>query len=138
MRCLVAVGSATTRALVSNALRRAGALEIVAHGSLDEALAACGTPFDLAVVDRDLAAGPGWDWLGALRDRACAAGHLLVIGTRVSRDEAESLRGIGAGAFLLKPVDPEILRERAQALLGEESSGEDEDGDAAEHFRKAA
>jgi DNA-binding response OmpR family regulator len=136
MRCLVADGSATTRALVSNALRRAGARDIVALGSLDEALAACETRYDLAVVDRDLGPGPGWDWLGGLRDRACEDGRLLVIGTRVSRDEAQALRALGAGAFLLKPLDPELLRERAQALLGEAESGEE--GDGAEPVRKAA
>ena len=133
MRCLVADGSATTRALVSNALRRAGAKEIVAHGSLDETLAACETPFDLVVVDRDLGPGPGWDWLVALRERACAAGRLIVIGTRVSQADAESLRELGTGAFLLKPIDPDTLGERAKALLAD-----DEHGDAVDELPKAA
>jgi DNA-binding response OmpR family regulator len=136
MRCLVADGSATTRALVSNALRRAGATEIVARGSLDAALAACETPFDLAVVDRDLGAGPDWDWLGALRDKACAAGRLLVIGTRVSLDEARSLRALGTGAFLLKPLDPDSLGERARGLLA--GLADDDGRDAADRLPKVA
>ena len=125
MRCLVVDVSATTRSLVSNALRRAGASELVSRGSFDEALAACETPFELAVVDRDLMDGPGWGWLVSLREKACPTGHLIVIGTRVTLAEAESLRALGAAAFLLKPLDPEALRERAQALLAAASEGDD-------------
>ena len=117
MRCLVADASATTRALVSNVLRRAGAAEIVSHRSLAEALSACETPFDVAIVDRDLAAGPGWDWLDALRARACRPCCLLVIGSRVSLDEAGALRAIGAAGFLLKPLNPELLGERVRKML---------------------
>ena len=117
MRCLVAEGSATTRQLIANALRRLGADEVVAHGSYDEALAACTSPFDVIVVDRDLAPGPDWDWLSLLRDRGCPPGRLLVVGTRVHRDEAMAMRAAGTGAFLLKPIDPSALVARVSRML---------------------
>lgn len=117
MRILVAAPSATMRALLQNGVRRIVDSEVVLGPTLDDARAACETPFDLAVVDRDLCSGPDWTWLAELRERACPQGRLIVVGTRVSRDEALALRELGAGAFLLAPLDPTRLTERAQALL---------------------
>lgn len=116
MRCLVADRSATMRALVTKALRRAGATEVLSAASVDEALAACETAFELVVADRDLGTGPGWEWLAELREKACAEGRLIVTGTRVTRAEADAVRALGCGAFLLKPLDPERLAERALDL----------------------
>ena len=138
MRCLVADASATTRALIANALKRAGSTEVVARGSLDEALAACETPFDLAVVDRDLGQGPGWGWLVALRDKACGAGRLVMIGTRVTHVEASELLALGASAFMLKPIDPEQLRERVQALVADADEDGEQPGDDSEPLAEAA
>ncbi|MEY4374612.1 MAG: hypothetical protein RL760_779 [Candidatus Eisenbacteria bacterium] len=117
MRILVAAPSATMRALLQNGVRRIVDSELVLCPTFDDALAACESPFDLAVVDRDLKSGTDWAWLAELRERACPQGRLIVIGTRVSRDEALALRDLGTGAFLLAPLDPTRLTERAQALL---------------------
>ncbi len=117
MRILVAAPSATMRALLQNGVRRIADSEVVAAPTLEAAREACGTPFDLAVVDRDLEHTTDWEWLGHLREHACPRGRLIVVGTRVSRDEALALRDLGTGAFLLAPLDPTRLTERAQALL---------------------
>lgn len=117
MRILVAAPSATMRALLLNGVRRIADSEVVACPSIDDALAACEPSFELAVVDRDLKHGVDWSWLAELRERACPHGRLIVVGTRVSRDEALALRDLGTGAFLLAPLDPTRLTERAQALL---------------------
>lgn len=137
MRGLVADASATMRALAKNALRRAGATDVLTAATVEEALAACETPFEIAVVDRDFGTGPGWTWLSELREKACPEGRLIVTGTRVTRDEVEAMRTLGAGAFLLKPLDPERLAERVQVLLAGpaseaaegEASGEPESGE---------
>ena len=119
MRVLVADASATMRSLLRNAMRRLAGAEVTMASSLAEASEACEAPFDLVVIDRDLTPGPDWGWLGTLRERACPSGRLIVIGTRVSRAEAMAIRELGAGAFVLEPIDPERLRERAEALLAE-------------------
>ena len=128
MRCLVADRSATLRALMSHALRRANATEVVVASSVEEAVAACETAFDLIVVDRDLGPGPDWEWLAALRQQACSDGRLIATGTRVSRDEVEALRALGCGAFLLKPLDPERLAERASLLMSSDADARDGQG----------
>src|SRR5262249_29956294 len=87
-RCLVGAGSAAARGIVRNALVRAGMGEVVAVASIAAALEACRQPFDLAVVDRDLAQVPGWDWLSELRAKACPEGRLIVVGTRASLEDA--------------------------------------------------
>jgi DNA-binding response OmpR family regulator len=129
MRVLVADASATMRSLLRNAVRRLPECEVSMASTLDEAKAACETTFDLAVIDRDLSQGADWEWLASLREQACPLGRLIVIGTRVSRAEAIALRELGTGAFLLEPIDPERLRERAEALLAmqpvAEPSGEE-------------
>ena len=117
MRILVAAPSATMCAVLSNAMRRLPESEVTACHSLAEAMAVPEPAFELMVVDRDLGSGPDWTWLAGLRERSVPAGRLIVIGTRVSRDEALALRDLGTGAFLLAPVDPSRLSERAQALL---------------------
>jgi len=141
MRILVAAPSATMRALLLNGVRRIADSEVVACPSLEDALAACEPSFELAVVDRDLKSGADWSWLAELRERACPSGRLIVVGTRVSRDEALALRELGTGAFLLAPLDPTRLTERAQALLAmplvaetpeesaQETAGETPDGE---------
>lgn len=117
MRVLMAAPSETMRAVMRNGLRRLVETEVVACGSLEDAEAACAVPFDLAVVDRDLSTTTDWSWLGTLRERACPPGRLLVVGTRVSHDEAIALRDLGAGSFLLPPLTPDRLLERASTLL---------------------
>lgn len=124
MRVLVADASATMRALLRNAARRLPDSEVSMAASLEEATAACESPFDLAIIDRDLAQGHEWDWLAGLREQACPRGRLIVYGTRVSRAEAIALRELGTGAFMLEPLDPERLRERAEALLAMEPVAE--------------
>ena len=139
MRCLVADRSATSRAMMTHVLRRAAATDIVSACSLEEALAACETGFELVVIDRDLSSSQGWEWLAELRDEACAEGRLIVIGTRVSRTEVESLRALGCGAFLLKPLDPGVLAERVTMLMSADSTPESgETGDASEPLAEAA
>lgn len=127
MRVLVADASATMRALLRNAARRLPESEVSMASNLDEAKAACEQPFDLAIIDRDLAQGHEWDWLRELREQACPRGRLIVFGTRVSRAEAIALRELGTGAFMLEPLDPERLRERAEALLAMEPVAETAD-----------
>jgi len=117
MRVLLAAPSETMRAVMRNGLRRLVETEVVACGTLEDAEAACAAPFDLAVVDRDLSPTTDWSWLGTLRERACPPGRLLVVGTRVSHDEAVALRDLGAGAFLLPPLTLDRLLERASTLL---------------------
>src|SRR5262249_32356054 len=119
------------------ALERFGADEVVAHGSLDEALAACTAPFDAIVVDRDLGSGPDWEWLSTLRDRACPPGRLLGIGTRVHRDEALARRALGTGAFLLKPIRPEQLQDRMRRMLDNTTAARAADADADPEARAA-
>ncbi|MFM7231767.1 MAG: hypothetical protein ACKO3S_07265 [bacterium] len=117
MRVLMAAPSETMRAVMRNGVRRLVETEVVVCGTLEDAEAACAAPFDLAVVDRELASAADWAWLGTLRERACPPGRLLVVGTRVSRDEAIALRDLGAGSFLLPPLTPDRLLERASTLL---------------------
>ncbi len=137
MRCLVADRSATTRGIVSKGLRRAGATEVVVAASLEEALAACGTAFELAVIDRDLGAGPDWSWLAELREKACAEGRTIVTGTRVTRAEGEALRALGVCTFLLKPLQPEALAERVRALLAPPADGDGADAQDADAAPRA-
>jgi DNA-binding response OmpR family regulator len=125
MRCLVADRSATMRGIVTRGLRRAGATDVVAASTLDEAYAACETVFELAVIDRDLSEGLNWNWLGELREKACAEGRLIVTGTRVTRAEGEVLRALGVSTFVLKPLQPEALAERVRALLALGDAGEE-------------
>ncbi len=124
MRILVADASATMRSLLRNAVRRLPESEVTMAANLEEAKAACETPFDLVVLDRDLAPGPDFEWLAGLRELSCPLGRLIVIGTRVSRSEAMALRTLGAGAFMLEPIDPERLRERAEWVLAQEPVAE--------------
>lgn len=139
MRCLVADRSATSRAMMAHALRRAAASEIVAAGSLEEADAACETAFELVVLDRDLSSSLGWGWLAELREKACPVGRLVVTGTRISRAEVESLRALGCGAFLLKPLDPGLLAERVTMLMAADAGAKQgESGDEEEPLAEAA
>lgn len=132
MRVLVADSSATMRSLLRNAMRRLPECEVSMASTLDEAKAACESPFDLVVIDRDLSQGADWEWLASLREQACPRSRMIVIGTRVSRAEAIALRELGTGAFMLEPIDPERLRERAEAILAMELVAETSDEAAPE------
>jgi type IV pilus assembly protein PilB len=117
-RVLVVDDEASVRGYVTAAL--AGTAEVDAVGTAGEALErASAAAYDGVLVDHRLPDLTGVELIRLLRSeaRTAALPVMLITGDPDSGLEHEA-RDAGADDYLMKPVEPALLQERVQALVG--------------------
>jgi signal transduction histidine kinase/CheY-like chemotaxis protein len=122
-RILVVEDNATNRQVAAGALEKWGcAFEMVNNGTaalaaLREAVTA-GTPFDAALIDNALPDMDGAE-LGrrVLAEPGFDAFPLVMLSSLGQPGEAKPLRELGFAAYLVKPLDPQLLKQCLEMAL---------------------
>lgn len=142
MRVLVVSEDPIERLRATSALGAADGVELVeldGAAAAREVLVERGEPFDVLVVDGDLAPKGGFATLYDLRAAAELAGRpatpALVLTSRPQ--DAWLAAWAGASGVLVKPVDPFELDERVRALVGTEPPAYGDAGADAEQLAAA-
>ncbi len=88
-----------------------------------EALEICGAEtFDLLVVDVNMPKLNGYDFLQSYRERDDGHAVAIMVTTEARPDDALQAMQAGANLHLVKPVNPETLKQLAQLLRAEEAA----------------
>ena len=120
---LVVEDSATMRSLLASALEEIGAsVKITEASSGFEALRLLPRgAFDLIVTDINMPDVNGLELVSFVKnDPAYRSIPLVIVSTEGSERDREKGLGLGANAYLVKPFDPEDLRQIAADLLAGE------------------
>jgi DNA-binding response OmpR family regulator len=115
--CVVVDGSALARRMIANALRPLGAA-IVEAGDAGQALERVGESTAIVIAARHLEGLDGIELVQALRARPDTANvpAMIVAGRATVEDVTRAIEA-GATDYVLRPLDPETLRQRVGALL---------------------
>lgn len=117
-RIVVADDSLTLRTYVRRILIESGFTDIAVVRDGDEAIESVEQQCpDLAILDINMPGMDGFGVLQQLKDMGPPYDAIPVI--LLTRDESHALKTLGAhvGAFLHKPVSPEVLTDTVQTIL---------------------
>ncbi len=117
---LVVEDSATMRSLIASSLEELGGpVKITEAPSGFEALRVLPRgPYDLIVTDINMPDINGLELVSFVKNsEAYRSIPLIIISTEGSERDREKGLGLGADAYVVKPFDPEQLREVARDLL---------------------
>src|SRR5262245_35187860 len=121
-RILIVEDSPTMRSLLTSSLEELeGAVKIVEVGSGFEALRHLPRErFDLIVTDINMPDINGLELVSFVKSNAAYRDiPLVIVSTEGSERDRDKGLGLGANAYLVKPFEPEALRESARRLLGD-------------------
>jgi two-component system chemotaxis response regulator CheY len=117
MKCLVVEPSMVTRRAIANALRPLSP-EIVEAQTADEALAACDDSIEIVVTGWSDGGVDGPDVVRRLKSReGMTAPRCVIVSPNHQREQVLAAIAAGVDAYVLRPFDPEVLRDRVSALL---------------------
>ena len=121
-RILVVEDSASTRSFIRLALETGGRLgpcDIVEASSGFDALRLLPRgPYDLVITDINMPDINGLELVSFVKNNAAyRAIPLVIVSTEGSERDRDKGMGLGADAYLVKPFEPEALRDVARRLL---------------------
>lgn len=123
MRALVADSSMVMRKVLVGALNRAGLAEVDQTASGHEVVQfAAAHPYDIILMDTNLQSLHGLDALRAIR----AAGNrvpIVLVTAEGERNQVMDALKAGANAYVIKPVEPQVLVNKIYEVLAKASSG---------------
>jgi len=126
-RILIVEDSATMRSLLASTLEDLdAAVKITEASSGFEALRCLPREeYDLVVTDINMPDINGLELVSFLKNNdAYSKIPLVIVSTEGSDRDREKGLELGADAYLVKPFDPEVLRQVARDLLADESGAE--------------
>jgi len=127
MKCLIADHSMVTRRAILCALRPLDGPDLVETATVEDALAACDGTVDVVVAGWSENGLDGLDLVRRLRERGEGTVPRIVLVTPHNRRD-RVLEAVAAGidGYVLRPFDPDLLRERVAALVSAaDAAGED-------------
>lgn len=127
-RILIVEDSPTMRSLLTSSLEELeGPVKITEVESGFEALRQLPrASFDLIVTDINMPDINGLELVSFVKNNAAYREiPLVIVSTEGSERDREKGLGLGADAYLVKPFEPEALRDLARALLGRGRGGQE-------------
>jgi len=110
------------RRILANALSRAGCEQILQASDGQQALEHCDGATDILVTAWDLPGLSGIELVRRLRANPDTGGiRILMVTTRNTREDVLEAVRAGVDGYLLKPLEPETLRRKIDALLAPEA-----------------
>ncbi len=120
MKVLLADDDRVLTTLLSARLKARGVETVVAHDAMQALMTAMRTPPDAIVLDIQMPGGTGIEALKKLKASSKTSSiPVLVLSGSGSNDTPDQVKGLGADAFLLKPVDPDTLYRALCRALGQ-------------------
>ena len=119
-RILIVEDSPTMRSLLASSLEALeGAVKVTQVASGFEALRQLPRePYDLVVTDINMPDINGLELISFLKGNEAYRGiPLIIVSTEGAERDREKGLALGADAYLVKPFDPEALRDAARMLL---------------------
>ncbi len=124
MKVLIADDDRVLTHLLAAGLRSKGWHVEVTHDALQVLMSAMRSPPDVIVLDIAMPGGTGFGALAKLkRSFRTESVPVVVVSNSISPEDEKKVLGLGAVAFLRKPVDAETLDATLLRVLGKPSAG---------------
>jgi DNA-binding response OmpR family regulator len=127
-KILIADDSATVRTQVSRALTGAGYEVVEATNGIAAVRAASAEPPLLAVLDIDMPYLDGFGVCQEIKQMGAGWTEVPIIFLTASRSHALEMLGEQLGAYVQKPISPEVLLEVVERLLAKKRAGREAAG----------
>lgn len=129
MKCLVVDDSSITRRILVNSLRQMGFLDILEATDGRHALEVCTADVDIVLTDWNMPVMAGVELVRSLRARPDLAGiPVLLVTSRNAKDDVIEAAAAGVNGYIVKPFQPEVLRQKLSELLSPPEAATGTDG----------